>query len=340
MQVGIALDNTVPLHIPSFIEFIDAHSQAIHCRGINASLRFSQSPIDYDTEVATLSSAVRKEMQGNDFSLLLTALPFVNNYFFIGRGDLTIISFSDWHLFTTLPMSNGLAYFLCHIILKYKLNIGIYHDEVTGCINDFLWDKTGIDVGMRAAFICDRCKVYSADNSLTRINSQEFADVVSILNALSVASRKGMDVLLEPRASTKSIPAQLAHFGVFLCHNTQDKPAVRVLNETLKNAGLTTWLDEEQVKPGEIWQDKLERIIQSIPAVIVIVGDSGMGPWQDQERRAFLNEFANRGCKIIPVLIGNLTQVPQLPLFLRQFMWSDLRSDDGRQVAKLISALR
>jgi hypothetical protein len=340
MQVGIAVDNTVPLHIPSFIQFIDAHSQAIRCRAISAPLRFSQSPIDYQTESAKLSRSVRNEIQENDSSLLVTALPFADNYFYRGSDDLTIISFSDWHLSTTLPMSNGLAYFLCQIISKYELNIGSNHDQTTGCINDFLWDKAAIDVGMRAAFICDKCRTHSADN--TRIDSQEFADVIAILNAVSVASRKGVDILseLSTRAVAQPTPFPPARFDVFLCHNSQDKEAVRRLNGTLKNGGIRTWLDEEQIQPGEIWQDKLEAIIPSIPATLVIVGDSGIGPWQDQERRAFINEFANRGCRIIPVVIGNAAQIPQLPLFLRQFMWSDLRGDDGSQVAKIISALR
>ena len=111
-------------------------------------------------------------------------------------------------------------------------------------------------------------------------------------------------------------------------------------NETLKNGGIRTWLDEDQIQPGEIWQDTLEAIIPNIAACLVVVGDSGFGPWQDQERRAFIIEFANRGCKLIPVLTGNPTRMPELPLFLRQFMWSDLRHDDGRQVAKIINALR
>jgi hypothetical protein len=229
---------------------------------------------------------------------------------------------------------------LCQIISKHKMNIGDNHDEKTGCINDFLWDKSGVDVGMRAAFICERCKEYSAKNP--NIASQEFADITSILNAVSSASRKGIDILsdLPINAGAAANPGREERFDVFLCHNSQDKPSIRVLNETLKNGGVKTLLDEEQIKPGELWQNKLEAQIASIAACLVVVGDSGLGPWQDMERRVFINEFANRGCKIIPVLIGKSSSAPQLPLFLKQFMWSDLRNDDGRQVAKIIAALR
>jgi hypothetical protein len=89
-----------------------------------------------------------------------------------------------------------------------------------------------------------------------------------------------------------------------------------------------------------VWQVKLEEAISTIGACLVIVGDSGFGPWQDMERRSFNGEFANRGCKLIPVLIGSSDKTPELPLFMKQFMWVDLRKDDGRQLAKLIGALR
>jgi TIR domain len=338
MEVGIAVDNTIPLHVPTFIRFIRAHSNTLNCHPITAGLRFSGESIDYDSEMALISPVIRQEIQKYDLSLLLTAIQFENNYFYQGRGGTFIISFSDWHLLTTLPMSNGLAYMLCQIITKYVMKIGENHDQNTGCINDFWWDKTGIDVGMRAAFICDRCKEANANNP--HLKSQQFSDVTSILNSVSNASRRGVDVLSEIPDAIQASAVNPERFDAFLCHNSQDKALVRTLNQTLKNGGVKTWFDEEQIKPGELWQDKLENQISCIAACLIIVGDSGMGPWQDMERRAFINEFASRGCKVIPVLIGKSAGTPQLPLFLKQFMWSDLRGDDGREVAKIIAALR
>jgi TIR domain len=341
MQVGIAVDNTIPLHVPTFIEFIHSHSKTIRCHSINKPLRFVQRKIDVDTEIANLNAEIFKECKGDDLSLLLTTLPFANNFFYMGRGKLFIISFSDWRSVTTLPMSNGLAYMLCQILFKFVMRIGERHvKRNTGCVNDFLGDKKGIDVGMRAAFLCEDCKARSAGDP--HLQSEVFTDAVSILNAISSASRREVDILFEPpkTGTAKSKPNVNITFDAFLCHNNQDKPAVRILNETLVNGGVRTWLDEKQIQPGDVWQKKLEEIISKIAACLVIVGDSGFGPWQDQERYAFISEFVNRGCKIIPVLIGNATGPPELPVFLRQFMWSDLRKDDGREVAKIISVLR
>jgi TIR domain len=218
------------------------------------------------------------------------------------------------------------------------LKIGENHSKNTGCLNDFLWDKSGIDLCMRAAFVCDKCKSKSKSRKNKHLDSREFSDIESILNAVCAASRKGEDILLDTSLKTKT-PTLKSRFDLFLCHNSKDKPAVRKLNEVLKSGGIKTWFDEEQIKPGDLWQTVLESQISEIAACLIIVGDTGLGPWHDMERRAFISEFANRGCKVIPVLIGNASAPPELPLFLRQYMWSDLRQDDGRQMAKIIAAI-
>lgn len=50
-------------------------------------------------------------------------------------------------------------------------------------------------------------------------------------------------------------------FDVFLSHNSKDKPAVKTLGTTLKQRGLSVWLDEWELRPGLTWQDALENII-------------------------------------------------------------------------------
>jgi hypothetical protein len=333
MKIGMAVDNTLGLHIPSFIDFVKRHSPIIECQALTSRFYLTSTEIEYRKAVKELNSEIKKEMVRHDLSLLITAIPFSNNYFYSGAGGIYIISLSSWNDLTTLPMSNGVAYMLCEILVD-RMKIGIEHSENTGCVNDFLWDKKGIDVGMRAAYICDECRSKSRENPY--IASPEFKGVVAMLDAISTASRRGADILLEPVMA----PVQAATLATFMCHNSADKQLVRQLNDTLKNAKIKTWFDEDEIQPADVWQDVLEKAIVSIGSCLVIVGDSGFGPWQDMERRAFINEFANRGCKIIPVLIGSAAKVPELPLFLRQFMWVDLRANDNRQLARLIAALK
>jgi WD40 repeat protein len=119
---------------------------------------------------------------------------------------------------------------------------------------------------------------------------------------------------------------EVAEFDVFLCHNSEDKPAVRDLAQQLMERGLRPWLDERELRPGLPWQLVLEQQIQGIPAAAVIVG-SQVGPWQDQELQAFLRQFARRRCPVIPVLLPG-AQLLELPPFLDGMTWVDLARTD------------
>jgi GTPase SAR1 family protein len=117
-------------------------------------------------------------------------------------------------------------------------------------------------------------------------------------------------------------------FDVFLCHNSDDKPAIRRTAQRLREHGILPWLDEAELIPGRPWQEELESQIGHIRAAAVFVGPGGVGPWQNQEIRAFLSEFIDRQCPVIPVLLPEAA-TPELPVFLRRMTWVDLGKADG-----------
>jgi len=98
-------------------------------------------------------------------------------------------------------------------------------------------------------------------------------------------------------------------FDVFLCHNSSDKEAVKKIGERLRDAGLKPWLDVWELPPGRPWQKALEDQIATIRAAAIFVGPDGFGPWQDQEKDAFLRQFVKRSCPVIPVILSHLTAV-------------------------------
>ncbi len=117
-------------------------------------------------------------------------------------------------------------------------------------------------------------------------------------------------------------------FDVFLCHHGDDKEAVRQMARQLREHGILPWLDETDLIPGRPWQEELERQISHIRAAAVFVGPSGVGPWQNHEIWAFLSEFSDRKCPVIPVLLPEAT-APKLPLFLRNMTWVDFSKPGG-----------
>lgn len=114
-------------------------------------------------------------------------------------------------------------------------------------------------------------------------------------------------------------------FDVFLSYNRGDEPTVRQLAAALRSRKLKVWLDVDTLLPGERWQEQLETVIRTAGAGVVAFGQDGIGPWQDQEMRALLSQFAGRRLPVIPVLLPGAPGKPELPPFLDQFNWSDLR---------------
>ena len=125
-------------------------------------------------------------------------------------------------------------------------------------------------------------------------------------------------------------------FDVFLCHNSQDKPKVEEIARQLQQQRLKPWLDVWELRPGLSWQELLEESIEQIKSAAVFVGSSGFGPWQKREMRAFLNEFVDRDCPVIPVLLESAPQKPQLPIFLKTMTWVDFRRSKPDPMEQLI----
>ncbi len=118
----------------------------------------------------------------------------------------------------------------------------------------------------------------------------------------------------------------MSDFDIFLSHNSRDTSGVRALAEALRDRGLKVWIDEWELVPGQPWQEALERIIVTIPCTAVLVGKDGLGPWEVPELRGALSEYVKRGMPVIPVLLPGAPATPDLPLFLEQLTWVDLRS--------------
>ena len=83
-------------------------------------------------------------------------------------------------------------------------------------------------------------------------------------------------------------------FDCFLSHNSRDLEAARTLAAVLRDRKLRSWIDREELRPGEPWLDGLAQGLQACRSVAVLVGPQGPGPWQTEETRTAL-DLAVRG---------------------------------------------
>lgn len=305
------------------------------CRGSNFSVLDQQFRIETPfisaprTHMA-LPKRIHEVSKTYDYTILLTSVPYDNNFFYEENDGIVIASTYGWNLLTDLPVINGVLYFVAVLMVEH-LGIGDTHYENRGCINDFLTDKRGVDVGMRAASLCPECRA-QLNNSETNAG-----DLLALLDLISRASRSGMSILEISGSAPKNAEPQI---DLLLCHNSADKPEVRELNESLKKSGVQTWIDEDDLDPGAVWQDAIQAIIPKVKAAGACVGNSGFGPWQRMEIKGLLSEFVEHGVRVIPIILPSAGQVPELPLFLRQFTWLDLRHDKARHIERLVRVLK
>ena len=136
----------------------------------------------------------------------------------------------------------------------------------------------------------------------------------------------------------KSLPKTSGHFDVLLLYNDEDRSEVMQIAEELKKRQIRPWLDIWEVRGGNSWQQLLETQIAKINSVAVFVGKNG-GPWQKGEIEPFIWEFIEQECPVIPVILPNVLQEPQLPIYLRRRIRVDFRQPDPEPIAQLVNGI-
>ena len=114
-------------------------------------------------------------------------------------------------------------------------------------------------------------------------------------------------------------------YDVFLSHNSKDKAAVEKIAKQLLKVGLRPWLDKWDLPAGSAVMDALEKTIKTIPCAALCFGPADVGRWHIMEIRACLERWASGDVRMIPVLLPNVKDTPELPLFVRQTLWVDMR---------------
>ncbi|MCI0691760.1 TIR domain-containing protein [candidate division KSB1 bacterium] len=147
--------------------------------------------------------------------------------------------------------------------------------------------------------------------------------------AESVAAKIGTDAKAGRQRMTAGlvIKAKEAEgkFDVFLSHNAKDKTAVEKIAKQLLKVGIRPWLDKWNLAPGDTISEALEQAIKTIPCAALCFGPADIGKWHILEIRAYVEKWASGNARMIPVILPNVEETPELPLFVRQTLWVDMR---------------
>ena len=126
---------------------------------------------------------------------------------------------------------------------------------------------------------------------------------------------------------------------IFLCHASDDKPFVRALHLRLRADGLDTWLDEEDLVPGQTWEAEITKAVHSCIAVVVCLSAKSISKegFVQKEIRIALDaaDYKPEGTIfVIPARIDDC----RVPDRLNRWHWVNLFADNGYD--ELVKAIR
>lgn len=149
-----------------------------------------------------------------------------------------------------------------------------------------------------------------------------YAGIVRLYGSSLMATDVVIQHTTIPLAAEEGEPGQPANdydCDAFLCHSSADKDVVREIAKAFAAAGISYWLDEEQIKYGdgvsEKIEDGLKRSRYVIPCVSASFATSG---WTRGEYSAILNaEFSGDTSRTVIPLVLDESDAENVPLLLR-----------------------
>ena len=87
---------------------------------------------------------------------------------------------------------------------------------------------------------------------------------------------------------------------VFISHAHKDDEAAKELVEKLKVRGVETWFDENELKPGESWEQQIKEALIESKTVVLVLGEGDPSPNVLVEAGMAYGQ----GKRVLPVLVG------------------------------------
>jgi hypothetical protein len=114
--------------------------------------------------------------------------------------------------------------------------------------------------------------------------------------------------------------------NVFFSYSSKDKLVARRLAELLRSRGLSVWIDEGQLGPGDSLSAVLANAISQIGLFVLIITENSIASnWVKYELNLALSQMIEKDIKIVPLLFDN-SKVPEP---LNGMIWGDCRNDEG-----------
>ncbi|MBK7692336.1 MAG: toll/interleukin-1 receptor domain-containing protein [Bacteroidetes bacterium] len=366
MTIYIAQDSTTSLKLSKVVKYLNSKCNYIKFEEIPIIVETNEEYVMFPKTHNKYLKQVKTKRSQNDFLIVLTELQYDNNYFFEGETDLIILSFFGWKYLTSLPIENGLVYFICGMLLDEVIPYdAIDHSERLGCVNDFLFDKTRVDDGMRKGHLCTDCKKYIQKHKLTEFESLLYSDAISLLKNLAISSSNERSILnnnsnatvLNIDTNKKTIKHSVKKStnngdSIFISYSHKDEKDRLKLEDHLKilqRLGLISIWTDRKIAPGEEWKGQIDNNINNARIILLLISSNFLASDYcfDIEMKTALKRHKNNETTAIPIIlrdclwqISEFAKLQALPLDgkpIQKFTKKDeAYASIARAIAKII----
>lgn len=123
-------------------------------------------------------------------------------------------------------------------------------------------------------------------------------------------------------------------FDIFLSYRSTESVEAERLRDALEERGVRVWLDKDEIRPGDLFAEALEKGLATSRAVgLIATSESISSNWVRNEYYRALSLSTAGELQLIPLLFGPA----QLPGFLKDRNWIDFQEGEYRRnVDKLV----
>lgn len=194
MKILLVQDERAKLDLKKCVQVLNQVCQHTSFDFLEKPMSIGQGliPSNISEQVSLLS----EQLSGidRDYVIYITLRRYDDNWFFHAMRNTMILSFFGWKYYTTLPMENGLFYFVADELIL-RIDRSFKHHDRTGCIYDSLEDKTAIDLGLKMGYICELCRERVKIENRSKQEKNTWGDSIAILEVVAGYSRWGKNVL-------------------------------------------------------------------------------------------------------------------------------------------------
>src|SRR4029077_17148245 len=96
---------------------------------------------------------------------------------------------------------------------------------------------------------------------------------------------------------TSPSPPSAEKYDAFLSYAASEEKVVRQVDAQLRRYEVKTFFPFRDLAPGEDWATGCESGMAASKAMVVFVGEGGIGPWQNQQSLVALENYAKDSTK-------------------------------------------